>query len=237
MSTYVMIPGAFHGKWAWRPVATRLRAAGHQVLTLTMPGLADGDELRGVRLRDAVDKVVNEVETRDLRDVTLVAHSWGGYPMTGAAARLTGRVSKAVYFSAFVPQRGKSLLDEVPPKNAAYVRDAMAASLDYSWAPTLEFVQASLIQEEPEELQRLLWGMLLPQPGFYAEDALAEVVPMADQGIPAVYLLAEKDQGLGSQGAGERFAARLGVSPQPVPGTHEALLTHPDELARAILAS
>jgi hypothetical protein len=40
--TFVLIAGAWHGGWAWRPVAQRLRAHGHRVLTPTLPGLADG---------------------------------------------------------------------------------------------------------------------------------------------------------------------------------------------------
>lgn len=231
-----MIPGAFHGGWAWRPVATRLRGAGHQALTLTMPGLSDGDDPGGVHLQDAIDRIVNAVETRDLRDVTLVAHSWGGYPMTGAAARLSNRVASAVYFSAFVPQRGNNALDELPAESAAYVRTLMRNSPDHAWAPSLELVQGSLLQDASEDVQHLLWEMLVPQPGRYGEDVL-DVNPVQDQGIPVAYLLAERDQGLGSADAGERFAARLGVTPRRVPGTHEALLTHPDELARAILTA
>ena len=42
--TYVMITGAWHGGWAWRPVAQHLRASGHTVLTPTLPGLQDGDD-------------------------------------------------------------------------------------------------------------------------------------------------------------------------------------------------
>ena len=29
MSTYILIHGAYQGGWIWKPVATRLRAAGH----------------------------------------------------------------------------------------------------------------------------------------------------------------------------------------------------------------
>jgi pimeloyl-ACP methyl ester carboxylesterase len=201
-----------------------------------MPGLSDGDDPAEVHLQDAVDKIVNEVEERDLRDVTLVAHSWGGFPMTGAAVRLTGRVSKAVFFSAMVPACGNNALDELPPERAAYVRSAQESSPEYAWAPGLEFVQAALLQDAPEEAQRFLWEMLLPQPGFYGEDVL-DMPSVTDNGIPAAYLLAQDDRGLGSPNAGERFAARLGLSPEMVPGTHEAPITHPDELARAILAA
>src|SRR5690349_20341030 len=85
--TFVLVTGAWHGGWAWRPVAQHLRAAGHVVLTPTLPGLADGDDPTKHSLADVADFAVDLVERHDLRDVTLVGHSWGGYPMSAAAHR------------------------------------------------------------------------------------------------------------------------------------------------------
>ena len=73
--TFVLITGAWHGGWAWRPVAQHLRAAGHRVLTPILPGLHDGDDPTRFALSDVVDAVVGLVEGEDLHDVTLVAHS------------------------------------------------------------------------------------------------------------------------------------------------------------------
>lgn len=38
--TFVLVTGACHGGWAWRPVANELRAAYHQVHTPPWPGWA-----------------------------------------------------------------------------------------------------------------------------------------------------------------------------------------------------
>jgi pimeloyl-ACP methyl ester carboxylesterase len=231
-SMFVLIPGAWHGGWAWRPVARRLRAAGRQAVTLTMPGLADDDDRAGLRLQDAVDRVVTEVERRGLADITLVAHSWGGYPMTGAAHRLAGRLSKVIYCDAFVPAPGKSALDEFPPELAAGIRAAIRSTPDLTWVPTLEIIQQLLMQGEPEPVQRFLLELLVPQPGNYGEDVL-DGPAVAALGVPAAYVLSEDDHGLPRPSAD--FAARLSVEPIMVPGTHEFLLTHPDELAQALL--
>jgi pimeloyl-ACP methyl ester carboxylesterase len=48
----------------------------------------DGDDPRRHSLDDVADFIVALVGAHDLVDVTMVAHSWGGYPMTGAAHRL-----------------------------------------------------------------------------------------------------------------------------------------------------
>jgi pimeloyl-ACP methyl ester carboxylesterase len=233
-STFVLIPGAWHGAWAWRPVARRLRVAGHQAVTLTMPGLADGDDPTGLRLQDAVDRVVTEVERRDLADVTLVAHSWGGYPMTGAAHRLVSRLSKVIYYNAYVPARGKSTFDEFPPEQAELMRKLVESSPTGVLDPSLEFVQLLLMPGESEQAQRLLLDLLVPQPGKYGEDAL-DVPEVGTLGVPVAYVLSEDDRALGPPDAGAKFAARLGVEPIMVPGSHESLLTHPDEVAQALL--
>lgn len=51
MAWYVLIPGACHGGWWYEPVAERLRAAGHTVDAVTLPGLApDGPTAPGANL-------------------------------------------------------------------------------------------------------------------------------------------------------------------------------------------
>ena len=36
----MLIPGAWMGAWAWEPVTERLRALGHPVHPVTLPGLS-----------------------------------------------------------------------------------------------------------------------------------------------------------------------------------------------------
>ncbi|MEV2213586.1 alpha/beta hydrolase [Streptomyces sp. NPDC050997] len=231
-STYVLIPGAWHGGWSWRPVAERLRAAGHRAICLTLPGLGDGDDPTGLGLKDAVDHVVSEVEGLGLSDVTLVGHSWGGYPLTGAAHRLPGRVSKVVYYAAQVPVRGRSMVEDNPPEAAAMLRGLIDASPTRAIPPTLQFVQGIFMQDVDEGTQRLVADLLTPQPGDYFLDSL-DVPDVSELGIPALYILGEDDHALPRPGT--EFAARLGLEPVMVPGTHEGMLTHPDEVAKAIL--
>ena len=41
MATYVLVPGAWLGGWAWDEVATRLRDRGHEVHALTLSSLGE----------------------------------------------------------------------------------------------------------------------------------------------------------------------------------------------------
>ncbi|MFK3978868.1 alpha/beta fold hydrolase [Micromonospora sp. NPDC050397] len=231
---YVLIPGAWHGGWSWRPVAERLRAAGHAAYPVTLPGLGDGDDPSGWRLRDAVEHVVRLVRERRLGRVTLVAHSWGGYPTAGVAYELRGQVDEVVYYNAHVPVPNQSMIDNDPPEAAAFLRGLIEASPDRAIHPTLDFVRNIFMPGVAEEMQRLVADLLTPQPGGYLLDAPA--VPSVDElGIPARYLLGEDDRAMPRPGA--EFAARIGLSPIMVPGAHEGLLTHPDGVANAILGN
>lgn len=242
---FVLITGAWHGAWTWRPVAQHLRAAGHEVLTPTLPGLSDGDDPTRHSLADVGDAVVRLVEEHDLHDVTLVGHSWGGYPITGAAPRLAGRLRKLVYWGAFVPAAGRSLYDEVPPHyRELFTAQAQASGNDSVTLP-FEVWQQAFIADAPEPVARLLHELLVPQPMQYFTETVAPLDGGPDggpdsgpeaSGIPVAYLLGDQDVALPPGEYGwQRFADRLGVEIQPVPGSHEAAFTQPAALAEALL--
>jgi pimeloyl-ACP methyl ester carboxylesterase len=230
--TYVLITGAWHGGWAWRPVAERLRAAGHRVLTPTLPGLHDGDDPTAHQLSDVVDFLVDLVEGHDLQDVTLVGHSWGGYPMTGAANRLGPRIRKVVYWSAFVPAGGVPLLDEVPPTHHGLFTGLAAASGNNSVLLPFEVWQHGFMQDAPEPIQRLVHDLLAPQPMQYFTQAVEPLHP----DLASAYVLSVDDIALPPGEFGwRRFPERLGRTPIEAPGSHEACFTRPAELAEALL--
>ena len=230
--TFVLVPGAWLGGWCWQPVAGQLARRGYPVLALTLPGLSYDGPATGLGLADATDYVVGEVERRDLADVVLVGHSWGGYPATGAAHRLASRVAKVIYFSAVVPEQGKSMADE----NGQYgeiIRQAIAASPDATVLLGLDAVQGVLMPGDPAPLQELVSQLLLPQPGGYMTDNL-DLPPVTKVGLDAAYVLCADDLALARPGA--EFAARLGVDPLVIPGNHMTMLTHPAIVADALVS-
>jgi len=230
--TFVLVPGAWLGGWSWHPVARLLAARGYPALALTLPGLSYDGSPAGLGMADAVDYVVGEVERRDLADVVLVGHSWGGYPATGAAHRLAGRVAKVIYFSAVVPAPGTSMVDE----NEQYgeiIRQAIAATPDATVPLGLDGVQGVLMAGDPAPLQELVSQLLLPQPGGYMTGSL-DLPPVTEVGLDAAYVLCADDIALARPGT--EFAARLGVEPLVVPGNHMTMLTQPALVADVLLS-
>jgi pimeloyl-ACP methyl ester carboxylesterase len=114
--TFVLVPGAFCGAWYWRRVSDGLEKEGHKVYPLTLTGLADRSHLlsKDTNLDTHIADIANLVEWEELTDICLVAHSYGGYPASGALERVGNRVSSVVWVDAMKPADGQSVRDEAP---------------------------------------------------------------------------------------------------------------------------
>jgi len=229
------VPGAWLGGWSWIPVATRVAAAGYGVTTLTLPGLAPGDHRTGLTLEDAIRHVADAVSKVE-GPVVLVAHSGGGTPAAAAAVRLKERVVKVVFVDAYVPLDGVSVDDEMLGVNRDSSRQSADASPDGSVTLPLEAFQFVMLPGASPQAQQVLFELFVPEPSRYLRDP-ARDVDLVAAGVPAAYVLAEEDTVGGLPLPGATFARRAGVEPVMVPGGHLALMTHPDEVAAAILAA
>src|SRR5262249_57031925 len=118
MSTFVLVHGAWHTGTELEPVAASLRAAGHTAFTPTIKGNRPGDP-RTVGLAEAIDSIVDDVVEKDLTNIILVGHSYGGMIITGVADRVPDRIRRLVYLDAFVPKHRDSLNDMLPPEYVA----------------------------------------------------------------------------------------------------------------------
>ena len=92
---FVLVPGAWHGGWAYHAVAASLRSRGHRVFAATSPGLGVNDDPAGVTLQDCVDALVADIDTLGTDGITLVGHSWGGYVIAGAVPAVAARLRRA----------------------------------------------------------------------------------------------------------------------------------------------
>ena len=238
MADLVLQHGAWHGGWSWQPVASRLRAAGHRVSTVTSPGLGVDDDPRGVTLADCVDALVAHVESTDRRDVTLVGHSWGGYVVAGAVPRLADRLAGVVFWSAFVPEAGRSLYDEVPPPYQELFASLAAASDDDTVAMPLEVFQGGFMNDADPATAAVVHSVLRPQPYRTFTDEPLGGNAYRDCGVPLHYVYSADDVALapGEFAPTPRCPDHIGAPPVLVPGSDESMLARPAELADALAA-
>jgi pimeloyl-ACP methyl ester carboxylesterase len=93
----VLVPGFWLGAWAWDEVAGLLRAHGHDVTALTLPGLESLDADRStVTFDDHVDAICAAVSAAG-RPVVLAVHSGAGGPGYAATDRLPEQIAAMVY--------------------------------------------------------------------------------------------------------------------------------------------
>jgi pimeloyl-ACP methyl ester carboxylesterase len=96
----VLVPGFWLGAWAWDQVAMLLRADGHDVTAVTLPGLESVDTDRSlITLADHVDAICDVVMAAG-RPVVLVVHSGAGAPGYGVTDRIPERIEGMVYIDS-----------------------------------------------------------------------------------------------------------------------------------------
>ena len=93
----ILVPGFWLGAWAWDEVAATLRADGHVVTAITLPGLESvaADRSR-ITLSDHVDTIVAAVEAA-AAPVALAVHSASGFSGYAASDRVPARIAAMVY--------------------------------------------------------------------------------------------------------------------------------------------
>jgi len=93
----ILVPGFWLGAWAWDEVAALLRAGGHEVPALTLPGLESVDTDRSlVTLEDHVDAICDAIRAAG-RPVVLAVHSGAAVPGYAASDRVPELIAAMVY--------------------------------------------------------------------------------------------------------------------------------------------
>jgi len=111
LATFVLVPGAWKGSWAFEWVVPLLERAGHTVHALTLTGLGPDDDEATVataNLDTHAADVVRLLDRTGITNATLVGHSYAGMVIAAAADRARGRISRLVHLDAYVPDDGES---------------------------------------------------------------------------------------------------------------------------------
>jgi pimeloyl-ACP methyl ester carboxylesterase len=121
VSTFLLVPGAFHGGWVWEPVAEELQRCGHQAIPMTLTGLGELRDLLSpdIGVDTHIDDVIRTLVSRDLTEVTLVLHSYSGVLAGPVAEQAEGRISRVVLAAGFVARPGESNFSVEPPESVA----------------------------------------------------------------------------------------------------------------------
>jgi pimeloyl-ACP methyl ester carboxylesterase len=133
VGTFLVCHGAWTSGAMWhRNMVALMSSAGHELVAPTYTGLGERAHLASpeVDLDLHIRDIVEVIRYRDLRDIMLIGHSYGGMVATGVADQLRDRVSQLVYLDAWVPTDERSLLDLMPSARAQSIRSVVAETGD-----------------------------------------------------------------------------------------------------------
>jgi pimeloyl-ACP methyl ester carboxylesterase len=145
----ILVPGFWLGAWAWDEVIESLRAAGHKVTALTLPGLDSAETDRSeIGFADHVEAIVNAVKAAGA-PVVLAVHSGAGFTGYAASDQVPEKIAAMVY------------VDSAPGK-APMEPDFEGDERPLDWASLVEEENLDGVSDEhKEQFQK----RAVPQPG------------------------------------------------------------------------
>ena len=221
----ILVPGFWLGAWAWDEVAERLRADGHDVTALTLPGLDSVDTDRsGISFRDHVEAIVDAVEAAPA-PVVLAVHSTSGFSGYAASDRVPDKIAAMVYVDT---APGKGALDP----DFADVEKPMV------WAEIEEEENLDGLSEEQKATFR---ERAVPVPGSLIREG-AELTNDARNDIPSTLICtgftAEQYQAYAREHPDWAFLAGIpelrNATWVDLPTSHWPMWSRPAELAQII---
>lgn len=129
MARMILIHGAWGTGETWDLVAPQLRARGHDVTAVTLPGHGSGARRPGevgpgeVGMEDYVAHVADLAVGGP--PAMLVGYSMGGMVISAVAERVPDAVTKLVYVAALLPEDGDSLIGLIKRQDAPGIASAV----------------------------------------------------------------------------------------------------------------
>jgi pimeloyl-ACP methyl ester carboxylesterase len=116
------------------------------VIPATLSGLGERSHLLtpDIGLETHVSDILGLVHFRDLNELTLIGHSYGGTVITAVAERIPDRIRRLVYLDASIPGDGESNNDVIGAEMAGQLRTSAQLDGDGWRVPPAPYVAARL---------------------------------------------------------------------------------------------
>ena len=230
MATFVLIHGSYQGGWIWKPVAARLRAAGHEVYAPTLDGCGErASQVRpGITTETQADEVAQLLFYEDLNDVVLVGTSSGGMVVCRVAELIPDRIGRLVFVDALALLDGEKIGDIVTRSTAA----ANAGGL--TRGPTREDAANRLFADLDPATRAWALDRYTQHPaGIYTEGVKLDSFWSQQWQADVVWCRRAQNPGEAHQ---RRCAEKLGGKWHELDTGHYPMLSTPEELTALLLA-
>jgi pimeloyl-ACP methyl ester carboxylesterase len=219
----VLVPGFWLGAWAWDEVAGTLRANGHDVTAVTLPGLESADiDRSSISLSDHVDAITDAVSAAPAPPV-LAVHSGTGFSGYVASDRVPDRIAAMVYVDS---------APGIPPLDP----DFEGAEKPLNWEELAAEENLDGLSEEQTETFR---QRAVPEPGGVLRETV-ELTNDARLDIPSTVICTGYTSEQYKEAAKEGYAWLGGLKELrnitwvDLPTSHWPMWSRPKELAEII---
>lgn len=227
MATYVLVHGAYQGGWIWKPVATRLRAAGHLVYAPSLDGCGDRRHTirPGITIGTHAQEIADLLLYDDLREVILVGTSAGGMVIAKAAELARERLSRLVFVDALAllpGERTSDIVNRVGPRETT----------DIATGPTKEDAEKRLFSDLDPQARAWALARYTLHPIAAAEGPMVPTT-FWDQSWPATVIRCRRAVNP-PEAHQRRTAERLKADWHELDTGHYPMLSAPDELTKLL---
>ncbi len=220
----VLVPGFWLGAWAWDEVAADLRARGHDVTAVTLPGLdSAGLDRSAITMSDHVEPIVDAVKAARA-PVVLAVHSGANVPGYGASDRIPELIATMVYVDT-APSTGAMDPDFADAQKPMPSLEALAQSENLD----------GLSQEQLETFRR----RAVPEPGAALREG-PKLTNNARLDVPSIVVCTgyTSEQYKAAVKGGDEWVDGLAelrtVTYVDLPTSHWPMWSRPQELAEII---
>jgi len=227
--TFVLVPGAWLGAWAWRRVVPLLERGGNAVYPLTLTGMGDRVHLATpqVGIETAIHDVINAIAYEGLENVVLVGHSFAGKVVAAAADRVPEKVKLVLYLDAFRPQKVRTPQGGFDPSEFGSLKPGQ-------WAiPLTEEIVDNIGKDVKGQDRKWLMSMATPWPLKLSSEPVT--LSKNFDSVKRAYVFCTG----GGDPVDEILSGKWGKLDGPhkvLESGHWPMVTKPAELAKAMLA-
>ncbi|QGR00134.1 alpha/beta fold hydrolase [Paenibacillus psychroresistens] len=210
--TFVLI----HGSWAdasfWDGIAAELSKKGHTVYVPEYPGHG-ADTNKNVTHAVITKSIADFIVSKNLHNVVLVGHSFGGSLVQTVAQIVPDRLKRLVFLDAFVLKDGEMLVEELPPAAQEAFQQLRQSSNNDTIMLPFPLFRETFVNLASLKLAQSIYSHVTPEPAkpFYEKLDLKKFYSL---NIPKSYLYLTEDNAL-PQGDGygwhPHMSSRLGV--------------------------
>lgn len=227
----LLVHGAFHGAWCWRPVVAALAARGRRGIAIDLPGAGEDPADPATTTFDDYTNCIINAASAIGEPVVLAGHSLGGMSITLAAEQAPGLFASMVYIAAFVPGHQQSAAELTSAQDVRSELEVVASADGRLFnAPAAEMARAAFYHDCPEPLVTGALPRLRP----IAISFIVSPVQLPEyraRTLPRHYIECTQDRAIPIAAQRQMVSAHLPITIHSLESGHSPFLSMPEKLA------